>query len=276
MKFRCNTCKAPIKATEHGYACANGHSYTVTPEGVIDMRREKEPAGRTGNSLEIVQSKKDFLNEGFFSILSEAIADTVSRLCDRCPNPAVIADCCCGEGYYTRNLLEELKKSEKQVELFAFDLSKDAVHMAAEQSNGGIYACADVYDIPLEDESVDIVLNCFGPTPDEEIARILKPGGIFLAVIPGRMHLYAMKTALFDVPTVVDETGHISKRLVRAKQMRVRDEIALEHTKDLENLFSMTPEMVREGEYYKEKLGTLKDLEMEIDFILQIFRKPKK
>ena len=275
IKLKCNICGKALSKSDGGYSCDEGHIYPVFSEGYIDFIGSRSDPKREGNPPEIVEAKRDFLSKGYFSILSEAIEDTVMRLLKLCPGTAVLADCCCGEGYYTRNLAAELKRSGKSVEMFAFDLSRTAVEMAAKQGGDALYAYADVFDMPLADASVDIALNCFGPVPDAEIARILKPGGLFVSVIPGRMHLYAMKSALFDIASVVDESGHVSQTMTRVKQIRVRDEIAISDLKDLKNLFMMTPEIAREGEYYIDRLKRLRDLEIEIDFILQIFRKAK-
>ncbi len=276
MKLKCSKCGYPLEHKEEAFVCENGHEHTKTAQGYFDLTGGEIPAGHKGNTPEIIQAKHSFLEKGFYSMLSEAIEDTVLKLSTLCPSPVTLIDCCCGEGYYTRNLFAEMKRSNKPVDLLAMDLSEEAVRLAAERSNGGLYALADAYQIPVMDGTADIVLNCFSPASDGEIARVLKPGGIFLSVIPGRMHLYAMKTALFDVPVVVDETGHVSKKLVRVKQVRVRDEIAMSEVDDLENLFKMSPEMANEGEYYLHRLKTLRDLEIETDFILQIFRKSKK
>ena len=275
LKLKCNACGGPLKRSSGEYACENGHTYPLSPEGYIEFIGTHAESDHEGDSSEILQSKRDFLNKGYFDILSEAIGDTVLRLLKLCPDSAVIVDSCCGEGYYTRSLLREMKKMEKEAGIFAFDLSREAVALAAEQGGGALYAHADVYDMPLVDDSVDLAINCFGPVPDAGIARILKPGGLLVSAIPGRMHLYAMKTALFDLPVVVDESGHASKTMARVKQIRVRDEMVLSELEDLRNLFMMTPEMAREGEYYLEKLKGLQDMEIEMDFILQIFRKPK-
>ena len=275
LKLKCNECGGPLRRSGGEYACENGHIYPASPEGYIEFIGKDAESDHEGDSPEIVQSKHDFLDKGYYATLSEAVGDTGLRLLKLCPSPAVIVDCCCGEGHYTRSLLRELKKAEAEAEVLAFDLSREAVALAAKQGGGALYAHADVYDMPLADDSVDLALNCFGPVPDAGMARILKPGGLLISVIPGRMHLYAMKTALFDLPVVVDESGHASKIMTRVKQIRVRDKIVLSELEDLKNLFMMTPEMAREGAYYFEKLKGLQDLEIETDFILQIFRKPK-
>ena len=55
---------------------------------------------------------------------------------------------------------------------------------------------ASVYRLPLPDGSVDLLTNVFSPLAAEEFARVLRPGGAFLYVVPAPEHLWEMKQVL--------------------------------------------------------------------------------
>ena len=80
------------------------------------------------------------------------------------------------------------------------DISKFALRTAARRERGAEFAVASSYRLPLADGSVDVLLNCFSPLALEEFRRVLRPGGIFLYVVPGAEHLWEMKEILYERP----------------------------------------------------------------------------
>ena len=80
------------------------------------------------------------------------------------------------------------------------DLSKAAARKAAKRCSSAEIAVSSVYRLPIPAASVDLLINCFSPLATGEFARVLKPGGHFLYVVPGPKHLWELKSILYDEP----------------------------------------------------------------------------
>jgi len=92
----------------------------------------------------------------------------------------------CGTGRVTRHLRTIIPSTSK---LIASDISPDMVGVAKEKLKTADidWQIFDAQDLPIDDNSIDLVVCCFGFmfVPDKlkafsEIYRILKPGGTFL------------------------------------------------------------------------------------------------
>ena len=144
--------------------------------------------------------------------------------------------------------------------------------MASSRSDPTEYAVASVFHIPAAQNMFDLALLCFAPFCGSELARVLKPGGTLLSVIPGARHLYTMKEVLYREPYENDEQGFDSDSFRLCDRIRVRSEIQLSQT-ELGNLFRMTPYFCRCEEDAKHTLCALTGLGTEIDFVIQVLQK---
>ena len=177
--------------------------------------------------------------------------------------PCVLVDLGCGEGWYTRDLPADEK--------YGFDLSKEALKHAAKNDPASQYAVASIFHLPLPDECADAVLTCFAPAAEEEIVRILKPGGIFLFVTPGPDHLMEMKKVLYDVP-------YQNELKDLGIQMTLKDTETIEHSfhvsqDNLMNLFEMTPYAHRTPAEAIDRLRKLDGMDLTAQFVIRTYQK---
>ena len=104
------------------------------------------------------------------------------------PGDATIVDLGCSTGY----LLEEIRAARPQATLVGIDLVASGLKKAHALVPDARLLQADARDLPLADESVDAVVsaNLLEHILDDgraltEIARILRPGGPAVLVVPG-------------------------------------------------------------------------------------------
>jgi SAM-dependent methyltransferase len=126
----------------------------------------------------------------------------------------------CGAGRHNR----AIHRDRPELTLVGVDLSVSAIREAVRAGSGGAYLVADAASIPAADASYDIVLlfDLLEHVPDvgrcvAEIARVLKPGGLFHGFVP----LEAQPKTLFRALTRSrripihqwkhDHVGHIQR-----------------------------------------------------------------
>lgn len=153
------------------------------------------------------------------------------------------------------------------------DISKFILRHAAKREKEIEFAVASSYHLPVPDESIDILLNCFSPLALEEFLRVLKPGGTFLYVVPAADHLWEMKQVLYDKPYPNEEKespydGFSYEAIVPVDAM-----IHLENQTDIHALFQMTPYYWKTPKAGAKRLAALDSLDCRISFRIHIFKK---
>ena len=58
------------------------------------------------------------------------------------------------------------------------------------------YFISDVNNIPIKDNSIDLIIDILSPYNHLEIKRVLKKDGIFIKVVPGKNYLKELRNAI--------------------------------------------------------------------------------
>jgi 23S rRNA (guanine745-N1)-methyltransferase len=56
---------------------------------------------------------------------------------------------------------------------------------------------ASSFDLPLADNSMDVVTRIYAPSKDAELCRVIKPGGKLVIVTPGENHLLGLRARIY-------------------------------------------------------------------------------
>ncbi|MGO9196378.1 MAG: putative RNA methyltransferase [Acidimicrobiales bacterium] len=230
----CPVCRARLHliVAEQRWVCAAEHSFDVAREGYVNLqlagqRRSRRP----GDSAEMVAARRRFLATGAFDPLSTALADLVTV-----ERPTVVLDVGCGEGRHTRHVTAPL--------VLGVDVAKPAVAAAARADPDGWYAVASAADLPLEDGTVDVALNVFGPVAPAELARVVRHGGAVVAAYPGPSHLEDLRTLVYEDARpheVKPPLRHAAEWFTEVSSVSVRYPIVVTDPARLDDLFAMTP-----------------------------------
>lgn len=246
---------------------ARTHSFDMAKSGYVHLAPRHSGGG---DAREAVRARTAFLSAGYY----RAAADTLCRLVKSYIPGGLIVDAGCGEGYYTNALASHLGDG---FEVCGFDLSRDAVDAAAKaakrQGVGTQYAVGSVFELPLSDATADGVVNIFAPCAEEEYGRVLKAGGVLIVVGAGEDHLLGLKRAIYKETYQNAERADMPTRMKLCERLTVRDEIEVEGSEQIANLFSMTPYYWRTSMQDKQKLEGLDRLRTEIEFDFSIYRK---
>ena len=263
--LRCPICRGNIALKGNSFECGSRHTFDIAKSGYVNLNVRDSAAG---DSKEMVRARSSFLDQGYYSPFADKLVETVKSL----PHEAVV-DAGCGEGYYSVRIAKEAGSG-----LFGFDLSRAAVIKAAKRACAAhadaSFFVGGIFDLPIKDESVDVVLNLFAPCAHEEFLRVLKPEGHLIMGIAGENHLLGLKSALYsEVYLNNPEKLTDIEGFTRIKTDRVSYKTVIEGKEQIENLFSMTPYYWKSSRRDADKLRELNVLETELDFEVVIFQK---
>ena len=102
--FICPVCNAPLLREEYLYKCANSHSFDRAKSGYINLLTANKMNSKVpGDPKEMVLSRKNFLEKGYYQPLRDKVAEIAKRFVSD-----VYLDAGCGTGYYTKAVATEL------------------------------------------------------------------------------------------------------------------------------------------------------------------------
>ncbi|HBL41396.1 MAG TPA: methyltransferase, partial [Ruminococcaceae bacterium] len=156
------------------------------------------------------------------------------------------------------------------------DISKIAVMSGAKRNQAISLAVAGVFDLPLKNETVDTVVNVFAPDACAEFARVLKPNGVYLRVLPMENHLIELKRAVYDVAQLNPPAADAPQGFSRVQSTVISYSFTLKNQQEISDLFCMTPYYYKTSRADQEKLKSLDKLTVTAQFAVQVLKKKKR
>lgn len=238
--FECPICKEPLLPAEDrtAYSCLNRHSFDVARQGYVNLLpAQHRSRGIDGDTTDMLQARRSFLDRGSFEPLRALLAEEVRYALSARPpgqTPAVL-EVGCGEGYYIGGITEALVAEDAL--FLGSDLSKPAVRMAAKRYESAAFFVADLNRrLYLRDESVAVLLDVFAPRNPDEFARVLEPGGVALVAIPAPDHMATVSESLGLLEIESDKERRVLERLAEGFELDERRELRFELTLDAEEV----------------------------------------
>ncbi|MBP2623569.1 methyltransferase domain-containing protein [Streptococcus oricebi] len=189
LLFSCPLCQQDLQLVDASLKCPQGHSYDLAKFGYVNLA----PQAKVSNDYDqsSFEQRSLILEAGFY----QHVLDTIVLHLERQKNLHNLLDIGCGEGYYARQLQRRLTS-----DIYAFDLSKASVQLASklDLSRTVKWFVADLARLPLQDQSMDAVLDIFSPANYQEFQRVLKKDGLLLKVIPNVDHLLEIRQLAQD------------------------------------------------------------------------------
>ena len=156
----------------------------MNKRGFISLLRSR---GLLGDSAEMLDARDAFLGAGWYTPLRDAVSRVVAS-----QEPRTIVDIGCGTGYYLGGVLDVAPTARA----LAVDISPAAVARTVRNLERTDGLVANVWSpLPIRDNAADVILNVFAPRNPREFARVLRPGGQLVVVIPQPAHLRELRDA---------------------------------------------------------------------------------
>lgn len=262
--FVCPVCNKELVKADKAFICTNNHCFDISKYGYVNLLMSNQSSlKRHGDDKLMVQSRRRFLEKGFYEKLRNCICDVVREFV---ADNSRIIDVGCGEGYYTSAV------ANGNYTVCGVDISKDALRYSAKAVKSSQFAVASAFSLPVADKSVDCVLNVFAPSAYGEFSRILKNEGVLIKAVPLQEHLWELKCALYDKPykNKPEKRDEELFTLVEARELKYT--IELNSKADIEDLFRMTPYYYKTGRAEAQRLSELNGLKTTVHFCVEVYR----
>ena len=237
LAFACPICQEDLTLVETSLKCDHRHSFDLAKFGYVNLAPQAKQAKDYDKTS--FQNRQVILEAGFYQHILDELQDLLQAL----PEEQTILDVACGEGYYARKIQEKFPNKE----IYAFDLSKDSIQLAAksDQSFAVRWFVGDLAHLPVQDQSMDVLLDIFSPANYHEFQRVLKKEGLIIKVIPTENHLKEIRQKAAQYLDKKDYSNqdiiqHFQKHFTILSRKTVESTHAL-HSKEKTALLQMTP-----------------------------------
>ena len=183
--FACPICQENLTLVENSLKCNNRHSFDLAKFGYVNLSPQIKQSANYDK--ENFQNRQQILESGFYQAILEDISDLLAAN----PSAKTVLDIGCGEGFYSRKLQE----THPQKTFYAFDISKDSIQLAAKSDSSFAvnWFVGDLAKLPLQDASMDIILDIFSPANYQEFRRVMSSNALLIKVIPTEHHLQEIR-----------------------------------------------------------------------------------
>lgn len=183
--LRCPICRGALSLQGGSLVCKKRHCYDVARQGHVNFAPAQKDSFYT---KQLFESRAQAFAAGVFEPVIAAIEEAARPYLPE--GNAVLVDAGCGEGYYTGRVCRE-----REMTRIGFDLSKEAVRLAAKGQKNASFFVADLANIPLRDGCADVLLDVFTPANYAEFARVLRPQGVVIKLAPRSGYLRQLREA---------------------------------------------------------------------------------
>ncbi|HAT1618669.1 TPA: 23S rRNA (guanine(745)-N(1))-methyltransferase [Raoultella planticola] len=262
MSYSCPLCHAPLSRRDNSYICPQGHQFDLAKEGYVNLlpvqfKRSRDP----GDSAEMMQARRAFLDAGHYQPLRDAISDFLSIAA-----PERLLDIGCGEGYYTHAF------AAIAAHCWGLDVSKSAIRAAARRYPQVNFCVASSQRLPFDDASLDAVVRIYAPCNAQELARVVRPGGWVITATPGPRHLLELKGLIYDEVRLHEQNHEQMPGFTLSQQQQLAYPMQLTGA-EAEALLQMTPFAWRAKPPVRETLRARETFRCQTDFMIHCWQR---
>ncbi|MGN0776334.1 MAG: putative RNA methyltransferase [Candidatus Ventricola sp.] len=182
--LRCPLCGGAFLKKDSSLVCSRRHTYDIARQGYVNfVPGQKEMFYKK----ELFDHRARVFEAGVYAPVVELLTEAIGRY-----GPAdhpVLLDAGCGEGYYAKAVCPG-----RSMTRIGFDLSKDAVRLAARGPKTAAFFAADLKHIPMQDHTADVLLDVFTPANYAEFGRVLREDGVVMKLAPRSGYLHQLRT----------------------------------------------------------------------------------
>ena len=184
--FQCPICKDTFDQLEgNSLSCLNGHLFDISKKGTLYFLLK---GTKNEYDKEMLSSRFTIATAGLFHPLLDELYKSIAE-----KESGHTLDVGCGEG----SQLDYLTTLGLTGQKIGFDISKDAIQLAATHFSTAFWCVADLAQSPFASQQYDTILNIFSPSNYKEFDRLLKKGGQVIKVVPEKDYLIELRKLFY-------------------------------------------------------------------------------
>lgn len=233
----CPICKNSLIIEGYDLKCSNNHNFNISKKGFSILTKNTDIKKSKIYDKNLFNNRRKFLTQRIYKPLYDILIKIIMD--KKNVNNFSILDLGCGEGTHLNFIFEEIYNSN----VIGIDYSKNAIELATDYlKENQIFLVADVNNVPIKSNSIDIIINILSPFNSDEVKRLLKNEGYFIKIVPGEKYLNELREA----NNMPDYSNHENVLNNVSKKFNIINKVHLNYKVDLtpnliENLIEMTP-----------------------------------
>lgn len=279
LAYRCPLCHAPLHQEENSLKCEERHTFDYAKEGYVHLLPVQQKHSRApGDDKQMVQARRRFLEAGYYDCLKEHMQQLIRNI-----QPQRLLDIGCGEGFFTQSMahastptaeIEGTPTRHWPMDTYGLDISKNAIRAAAKKHKDVAFCIASYKQLPFLDQSLDVITRIYAPSDDTELHRVLNDSGKLIIVTPGPDHLLSLRQRIYDEVRPHQEQQKIPTGFQLEDTQRINQTLQLDAANVLD-LLEMTPFGWHASEALKTSLAEQNTHSVDVDFIVNVYRRVK-
>lgn len=186
----CPFCNEKLNFYDNSLQCVNKHTFNISKKGTTILYKTSKLKQEKIYNKNLFFNRRKFINSGFYDELHNKISTIINKY-----DNAVILDMGSGEG--THDYKIKAKINNVKTTVIGIDLAKDGIDLFNDYIDDNFLGIvADLNNVPLTNESIDIILNILSPSNENEMSRLLKKDGIIIKVTPKKQYLHELREVL--------------------------------------------------------------------------------
>lgn len=270
----CPLDQQPLSQVNNSLCCASGHTFDLAKQGYVNLlpvqkKRSKDP----GDSKEMVLARQRYLDAGIYQPISDRLNEICQQILADHTTPCVI-DAGCGEGYYL-NRLSQIPALQ-DANLIGLDISKWAVQSASKRNKKITWLVGTNAQIPVQPESVDLIICTFGFYDFARFKPLLKKEGMVLLVESGENHLIELRELIYPEvkrSPVPDLSEAYAEGFELVDQQSLQFQPKTLNHEQVTDLLVMTPHLYRASFEGKQKAAALTALSITADVAYRLLKR---
>ncbi len=183
--LRCPVCADALALNDRTARCPRGHAYDLAKQGYLNLLPSAS-TGIDGDSAAMIGARTVFLGGGHYAPIRDALILAAADGSLQVDGDELVVEVGSGTAHYLAGVVGASAGRRG----IALDVSRYAARRAAKvDPRIGSVVCDAWQELPLLDDSAQLMLNVFAPRNAAEMARVLAPEGTLIVVTPNQAHL---------------------------------------------------------------------------------------
>lgn len=242
--LKCPICDSSMEVQSlKSIVCSNRHTYDVAKQGYLNVLTQHV---KTNYDRSLFEARRKVIAESdFYNAFHKEITEMINQYTPSKKDLSLV-DMGSGEGSHLHKIGRILQADfAKNTTGVGFDISKEGILEAAKYYEDHIWVVADLANTPLNDRTVDVMLNILSPSNYEEFNRLLMDDGIIIKVVPREGYLKELRQYFYKDSEKKDYSNEKVIELFKDKFEWV-DQLVINYTSNLNEstlqaLVKMTP-----------------------------------